>query len=56
MNKSPDLTDLSPTQAEALDQTEAQRQADLFIPMTQQEKAKDSAGNYELAIEELRKR
>lgn len=32
---------------------EAQRQADLFIPMTQQERAADAAANYELALHEL---
>ena len=35
---------------------EAQRQADLFIPMTQQEKATDSLRNYDLALEEMQKR
>lgn len=33
---------------------EAQRQTDLFIPMTQAEKATDARQNYELAIETLR--
>lgn len=33
---------------------EAQRQADLFIPMTQQERAADAKANYELALEHMR--